>query len=97
VRIVWSPLALERVAEIAEGIAIDRPLAAEAWVEEILSAVERLADFPESGRVVPEVRREEIREVIQGDYRIIYRTDPDQVSILTVRHARQFTSAEDFP
>ena len=81
--------------EISNEIAVDHPAAAESWVEEILAAVERLERFPESGRVVPEVRRAEIREVIQGRYRILYRLDPDQVSILTIRHSRQLTGPED--
>jgi toxin ParE1/3/4 len=95
VRVVWSPLALDRAAEVADEIAVDHPRAADAWVETILSAVERLTTFPESGRVVPEIRREEIPEVIEGNYRIIYRIDPMQVSVLTIRHSRQLTDCDD--
>lgn len=54
-RVVWSPLALERVEDIAQYIAEDKPSAAVEWVEGIFDTVERLADFPESERVVPEV------------------------------------------
>lgn len=54
-RIVWSPLALERVKDIAQYIAEDKPSAAVEWVDGIFDTVERLSDFPESGRVVPEV------------------------------------------
>ena len=94
-RIVWSPFALERVAEEAERIASDRPSAAEAWLDRVFAAVERLSEFPESGRSVPELRRPEIREVLYRDYRIVHRVDSDAVVILTVRHARQHTSEED--
>jgi toxin ParE1/3/4 len=97
VRLVWSPLALERVVEIANEIALEHPAAAEDWVEGIFAAVERLERFPESGRVVPEVRRAEIREVIFGRYRVLYRLDPEQVSVLTIRHSRQHTGPEDVP
>lgn len=96
-RLIWSPLAIERVVEIANDIAEEHPAVAERWVGEIFSAVERLERFPESGRVVPEVRRGEIREVIHGRYRIFYRLDPDQVSVLTIRHSRQLTGPEDVP
>jgi plasmid stabilization system protein ParE len=95
VKIVWSPLALERVAEEAERIASDRPVAAEAWLNRVFAAVERLSKFPESGRTVPELRRTQIREILHGDYRIVHRVDPDAVVILTVRHARQVTSEQD--
>lgn len=59
-KVVWSPLVLERVNDIAAFIARDRPQAAATWVEEIFAAVERLKQFPDSGREVPEVRRVEI-------------------------------------
>lgn len=87
-RIVWSPLALERVEDIAQYIAEDKPGAAVEWVDGIFDTVERLADFPESGRVVPEVGGRRIREVIFGAYRIIYSVR-DQVDILTVRRSSQ--------
>ncbi|MCC5854020.1 MAG: type II toxin-antitoxin system RelE/ParE family toxin [Alkalimonas sp.] len=87
-RIVWSPLALERVEDIAQYIAQDKPSAAVEWVEGVFDTVERLADFPESGRVVPEVGGRRIREVIFGTYRIIYSVS-DQIDILTVRRSSQ--------
>ncbi len=87
-RIVWSPLALERVEDIARYIAEDNPVAAAQWVEELFAAVERLADFPRSGRMVPEVGSPRIRELIFGTYRIIY-SIKDQVDILTVRRSSQ--------
>jgi len=87
-RIVWSPLALERVEDIAQYIAEDKPSAAVEWVEGIFDTVERLSDFPESGRVVPEVGGRRIREVIFGAYRIIYSVR-DQIDILTVRRSSQ--------
>ena len=87
-RIVWSPLALERVEDIAQYIAEDKPSAAVEWVDGIFDTVERLADFPESGRVVPEVGGRRIREVVFGAYRIIYSVR-DQIDILTVRRSSQ--------
>lgn len=87
-RIVWSLLALERVEDIAQYIAEDKPGAAVEWVDGIFDTVERLADFHESGRVVPEVGGSRIREVIFGTYRIIYSVR-DQIDILTVRRSSQ--------
>jgi addiction module RelE/StbE family toxin len=84
----WSPLALDRVAEIARYIAKDNPDAAERWVNELFESVERLADSPESGRVVPEVGVRRIRELIFGAYRVIYSVK-DKVEILTVRRGSQ--------
>jgi plasmid stabilization system protein ParE len=83
------------VAEIAESIAADRPWAAGKWLEDVFAAVQRLASFPTSGRIVPERRHEDIREVIHGKFRIIYHIDAVQVTVLTVRHSRQLTTPED--
>lgn len=87
-KIVWSPLALERVEDIARYIAEDKPAAAEEWVDGLFASVERLADFPESGRIVPEVGARRIREVIFGTYRVIYSVT-EQIDILTVRRSSQ--------
>lgn len=87
-RVEWSPLALDRVSDIARYIAKDNPDAAVRWVNELFESVERLADFPESDRVVPEVGVRRIREVIFGAYRVIYSVK-DKVEILTARRASQ--------
>lgn len=94
-RIIWSPLSLERVAEIADYIARDNLTAAERWVDGIFKLVEPLEDLPKLGRIVPEIERDDFREVIKGNYRIIYRVKPEQVSILTVRHGKQILPLEE--
>ena len=71
-KVEWSPLALDRVTDIARYIANDNPGAAARWVNELFDSVQRLGDFPESGRVVPEVGVRRIRELIFGAYRVIY-------------------------
>lgn len=88
-KIVWSPLALERVNDIADYIAETSAEAAKVWLIDVFGAVDRLQEFPESGRVVPEVNRPNIRELVFKNYRVIYRVGRKQVSILTVRHGKQ--------
>ena len=87
-KIVWSPLALERVEDIARYIAEDNPDAAVRWVDDLFARVERLADFPKSGRMIPELESPRIRELIFGAYRVIY-SIKDQIDILTVRRGSQ--------
>jgi addiction module RelE/StbE family toxin len=94
VKVEWSPLALDRVTDIVRYIAKDNPGAAERWVNELFDSVERLADFPESGRVVPEVGVRRIREVIFGAYRVIYSVK-DKVEILTVRRGSQLLDVSE--
>ena len=88
-KVVWAPLAIARSAEIAAYIAADRPGAAERWVTSLLKRVTVLSRFPETGQIVPEVERPDIREVHHGVYRIIYRLESTRVAILTVRHGRR--------
>ena len=88
-RIIWSPLAIDRASEIADYIAQDKLSAAEKWIDTVFSKVEQLKSFPEIGRIVPEINDSQFRELIYGNYRIIYRIETKQISILTIRHGRQ--------
>lgn len=88
-RIIWSPLAVDRASEIADYIAQDKPSAAEKWIDTVFSKVERLKSSPEIGRIIPEINDSQFRELIYGNYRIIYRIETKQISILTIRHGRQ--------
>ena len=94
-KILWSPLAVERASEIAGYIARDNPDAAESWINTVFDKVEGLKAFPESGRIVPEAHNKTIRELIYGNYRIIYRLQEEQISILTVRHGKQILPVEE--
>ena len=88
-RIIWSPLAVDRASEIADYIAQDKPSAAEKWIDTVFSKVEQLKSSPEIGRIVPEINDSQFREIIYGNYCIIYRIETKQISILTIRHGRQ--------
>ena len=79
-KVVWSPLAELRAVEAVDAIARDRPKAAAAWLEELLSNVAGLERFAKRGRVVPEIDRPEYRQVFHSPYRIIYRVDAHQVA-----------------
>ncbi len=94
-RVLWSPLAIDRVAEIAEYIAADNHGAAENWVNMVFEKVEELKKFPEIGRIVPEINNKSIRELIYGNYRIIYRTEEKRLSVLTVRHGKQILPVDE--
>ena len=88
-RVIWSPLAIAKVREEAQYIARDRPIAAERWAEGIFEAVRPLSEFPYAGRIVPELGRMDVRELIHRGYRILYRIGQDAILILTVRHSRR--------
>jgi addiction module RelE/StbE family toxin len=80
----WARRARRDLHEIGDFIARDKPKAAARWVNRILDAVERVAVLPNSGRAVPEIGRDDIREIILEDYRIIYQIYDDRIIVLTV-------------
>jgi len=94
-KIIWSPLAIDRISEIADYIARDNIDASVKWIEDIFNKIERLRKFPESGRVVPEIDKNNIREIIYGNYRIVYQIRDKEISILTVRHFKQILPLDD--
>jgi len=61
-KIICSPLAIDRASEIAEYIAQDKPSAAEKWINTIFSKVEQLKSSPEIGRIAPEIRNNQFAQ-----------------------------------
>lgn len=88
----WTPQAAEDLRAIREFIARDSPRYGRLVAERLFSATERLQAFPESGRIVPERNRPELRELIVGEYRLVYRFTSGAAEILTV-----FRSSRLFP
>lgn len=75
---------------MAEYIALDNPTAADNLVEEVFDKTERLANFPKSGRIPPELANSIYREVVVPPCRIFYREEGNRVLILYVmREERQ--------
>jgi toxin ParE1/3/4 len=88
-RVVWSPRALADVEAIATYIAADSSFYANAVGRKIVATTKSLAQFPMSGRMVPEFDDESIRELIFYSYRLIYKVEPHQVTIAAVIHGRR--------
>lgn len=82
----WTAQALDDLEAACLYIARDAPHIAQIFTARAFDAVDRLADFPLSGRIVPETGRPELREVIVYSYRIMYRYTGDDVVVLTVHH-----------
>jgi plasmid stabilization system protein ParE len=85
-KVVWTARARRHLQEIHDHIAQDQPGNAARFVAHLLERGEQIGDQPRSGRIVPEYQRETIREVLEGDYRIVYRIRSQRVDVLTVRH-----------
>ena len=80
----WTPRAIADLETIGEYIALDSPEAARRWVVELMAAAERAGHVPFAGRRVPEHARDDIREVLERTYRIVYRITAERVEVLTV-------------
>ncbi len=83
----WTTQAIEDVEAICAFIAKDSTIYACLFVKDILQAVKQLGNFPKSGRMVPEFCDKNVREIILGNYRIIYRIKFDAIEILTIYHS----------
>ena len=82
----WTPQAVGDLEAITDFIAQYSPHFASLFVLDVFAAVERLENFPQSGRVVPEKNDPQIREILLGKYRIIYRLRKDVAELLTLHH-----------
>lgn len=86
ITIRWSPQAADDLVSIRDFIARDSPHYAALVVQRIAAAIDLLASSPRMGRVVPEMRDPEVREVIVGAYRVVYRYRHDTIEISTIFH-----------
>ena len=94
--VVWSQSAVADLVEIYDFIARDSPHYAQRMVDRITVRSTQLGTFPDSGSLVPEFVRHDLREVFEGPFRIIYRRTEEQVAVLTVLHgSRQLTELPD--
>ena len=80
-------MALADLKQIHEYISQDSKFYADRFVEKILDKVDQLESFQKSGKIVPEFNDEMIRELIEGNYRIVYKIYPGHVGIARVHHA----------
>ncbi len=96
-QVSWTDQALDDLDSICLFIARDAPRYSELFAARVFRATDRLVDFPRSGRIVPEVGREDIRELIVQGYRIIYRVLADAVEILTVHHGARLLQGFEPP
>lgn len=88
-QVIWSPRALFDLDAIEAYIAQDNTTAARRLVAKIVERAKRIEMFPESGGFVEEDESHRYRQVLQGNYRVIYRYEPTEGAayVVTVIHA----------
>ncbi|MFZ2448543.1 MAG: type II toxin-antitoxin system RelE/ParE family toxin [Syntrophobacteraceae bacterium] len=85
-KVRWTQNAIEHLVNIYEYIANNSPMYAKGMMDKITRRSEQIAEHPFSGRKVPQYNAEDIREIIEAPYRIIYRIRPDQLDVIAVVH-----------
>jgi len=92
-KLIWSPASRDDLHDIVRFISRDSPQRAEAYGYRLMAETDKLQDFPEIGRVVPEYTVPTIREIIVRSYRIVYRVNHERrlVEIARVWHAARGT------
>ncbi len=86
-KIHWTDTAIDHLSAIHNYIALDSKRYAKRMVDRLTKKSQQIGNFPQSGRIVPEFEMEQIREVIEGQYRIVYYIKPNQIDILAVIHS----------
>jgi plasmid stabilization system protein ParE len=94
-KVAWSYVALGNLIEANKYISSENPEAARKVINDIYDTGKKIKEFPEKGRIVPEIRRKNVREVFCFEYRIIYRIETRRIFILTVRHMKQRIKEKD--
>ena len=90
-KLVWTSVAKRDIQAIYDYISRDSVFYASGYTDKLVNSVERLKEFPYSGRVVPEIGDANVREVIYGNYRLMYHVDEaaGTVSITQISHGAQ--------
>jgi toxin ParE1/3/4 len=94
-KVLWTEPARDRLAEVEEYIAQDSPERAVSFVLELIEQTDKLVEFPESGRIVPEDENQAARELIHKGYRILYKIDGGSVYILSVFEGSRLLRTDD--
>jgi plasmid stabilization system protein ParE len=90
-KVHWTDTAEGHLEGIYSYIAQDSPEYAKRMVDRITRRSKQIAELPFSGRRVPEYDIDQIREMIEGPYRIIYSIKPGQIDVLAVIHGARNT------
>ena len=93
-RVEWSSRAVEDLEAIAQYISADSTSYAAAVVKTILQNTRNLVRFPFSGRVVPEIGDENIREWFAYSYRVIYQIENEVVTTAAIVHGKRLLDVE---
>ncbi|MBK8434815.1 MAG: type II toxin-antitoxin system RelE/ParE family toxin [Chloroflexi bacterium] len=85
-QVYWTETAIQHLQAVYDYIAQTSPVYAQRIVDRLTKRSQQIMQFPYSGRMVPEYEADNIREVREGSYRLIYRILPKQIDVLAIIH-----------
>ena len=90
--VTWSPRAILELEDICHYIANDSQYYAALFAQRIINLVENIHDFPLAGRIVPEYQRDNLRERLFQNYRVVYRISQYKIEIVSIVHGARLLS-----
>ena len=94
-RIIWTEPALQDLDQIADYISLDKPTAANRFVQRVFQRVEQLASHPKSGSIPNELNGTPYRQFVIPPVRIFYREQDDMVFIIYIMRGERFFRSND--
>lgn len=91
-KVYWTNNAIDHLVSIYEYISLNSPTYGKRMVDRITRRSQQITDHPLSGRKVPEYDADDIRELIEKPYRIIYRIKEDQIDVVAIIHGARLLS-----
>jgi len=91
-KIIWTDDGVKSFENIIQYIANDSTYYASEFAKRILSTIENLPEFPYMGRVVPEYKNPDLREIIYQNYRIVYKISGNAIYLVLVIHGSRILS-----
>jgi toxin ParE1/3/4 len=93
-QVIWTEPALSDLDTIADTIALDKPDAAIRFVQKVFNKTDRLAQYPKSGSIPPEIPHLPYRQIIVPPCRVFYRIDKETVFIVHIMRSEQILDAD---
>ena len=96
-KVLWTEHAWARLAEIDAFVRRDDPEVASRLVDRLIDRGEALARYPDRGRKLPEIPGSGLRELLVGNYRVVYRRGSKEIEVLTVFEGHRLLRREELP
>ena len=94
-KVIWAESGIKSLENLMSYISIDSEYYASNFTKNVLKIVDNLEYFPKLGRIVPEYRRKDLRELIYQNYRIVYLIQKSIIHIVYIGHSAKRLPAEN--